>query len=64
MRICRWRDLSNTHRTKWNVNAVPTLVRYQWVDGQVKETGRLIEGELLDQKKLKDFISGQMAYAS
>jgi hypothetical protein len=47
------------HRTKWNVNAVPTLVRYQRIDGEVKETGRLVEGELLDQKKLKELVAGQ-----
>ncbi|KAF2443287.1 hypothetical protein P171DRAFT_333572, partial [Karstenula rhodostoma CBS 690.94] len=51
-----WKDLSNVHRTKWNVNAVPTLVRYQRVGDEVKETGRLVEGELLDQKKLKELV--------
>lgn len=44
------------YRTKWKVNAVPALVRYQRVDGEVKETGRLLEGELLDQKKVAELI--------
>lgn len=59
MGICRWKDLSNVHRTKWNVNAVPTLVRYQRVGGEVRETGRLVEGELLDQKKLNELMGGK-----
>lgn len=33
------------YRTKWSVNAVPQLVRYQRVDGEVKATGRLVEDE-------------------
>ncbi len=55
----RWKDLGNVYRTKWNVNAIPALVRYQRIDGEVKETGGLSEGELLDQKKLKDLVGGQ-----
>ncbi|KAJ4289887.1 hypothetical protein N0V90_011220 [Kalmusia sp. IMI 367209] len=54
-----WKDLTNVHRTKWNVNAVPTLVRYQRVNGEVKETGRLVESELLDQMKLVHLVAGQ-----
>ena len=53
--VLRWRNVKNVCRTKWNVKAVPTLVRYQRVEGNVKETGRLVEGELLDQEKLKIF---------
>jgi hypothetical protein len=52
----RWRDPKNVYRNNWNVHNVPTLVRYQRVDGEVKETGRLVEGEILDEKKLHDFI--------
>jgi hypothetical protein len=62
--ICRWKDMSNVHRTRWNVNAVPTLVRYQRVDGEVKETGRLVEGELLDQKKLKELVGDSRGLSS
>ena len=40
---------------------MPTLVRYQRVDGEVIETGRLIEAEILDEKKLKDLISQPIA---
>lgn len=35
---------------------MPTLVRYQRVDGEVKETGRLVEGELLDEKKMRNLV--------
>jgi hypothetical protein len=54
--ICRWKDLSNVYRTKWNVNNVPTLVRFENVNGTVKETGRLVEGDILDRKKLGEFV--------
>lgn len=43
-------------RTTWNVHNVPTLVRYQRVDDEVKETGRLVEGEILDHGRLKGLI--------
>ncbi|KAL0936362.1 Thioredoxin domain-containing protein C21C3.12c [Colletotrichum truncatum] len=51
-----WKVPTNVYRTKWNVNNVPTIVRYQRVDGQVKETGRLVEGEILDEKRLRALI--------
>ncbi|CBF78296.1 hypothetical protein AN8630.2 [Aspergillus nidulans FGSC A4] len=51
-----WRDLSNVYRTKWNVNNVPTLVRFENVNGTVNETGRLVEGDILDRKKLGEFV--------
>jgi hypothetical protein len=53
----RWRDPSNVFRTKWNVNNVPTLVRYERVDGKVKETGRLTENEILDGQQLQALIN-------
>jgi hypothetical protein len=58
---CRWRDLSNAFRTKWNLNAVPSLVRFEAVDGVVTEVGRLVEGEILDRVRLGKFISGREA---
>lgn len=53
----RWKDLSNVYRTKWNVGAIPTLVRYELVDGDVKETGRLVEAQILDRARLSKFVS-------
>ena len=47
------------YRTKWHVSAKPTLVRYQRVDGDVKEVGRLVEAELMDHKKIEELIRGQ-----
>jgi len=38
---------------------VPTLVRYQRAGAEVKETGRLVEDELLDQEKLKELVDGK-----
>lgn len=52
----RWRVPTNVFRTIWGVHNVPTLVRYERVDGEIKETGRLVEGEILDQGKLKALI--------
>ena len=55
----RWKDPNNVYRTEWRIRCVPTVVRYGKVDGKVKETGRLEEAEILDAKKLEDFISTQ-----
>ncbi|CAI7589381.1 unnamed protein product [Penicillium pancosmium] len=52
-----WKDPKNVYRSLWNVNNVPALVRYQRVNGEVVETGRLIEGQILDKVKLQSFIS-------
>lgn len=57
----RWKDLSNVYRTKWNVNAVPSLVRYELVDGNVKETGRLVEAQILDRGRLNKFVGDRSA---
>ncbi|OLN97158.1 Thioredoxin domain-containing protein C21C3.12c [Colletotrichum chlorophyti] len=51
-----WKVPTNVYRTKWNINNVPTLVRYERVDGEVRETGRLVEGEILDEQRLKEFV--------
>ena len=42
---CRWKDQGNVYRTKWSVKAVPQLVRYQRVDGEIRATGQLVEDE-------------------
>ncbi|KAJ5975105.1 hypothetical protein N7481_008812 [Penicillium waksmanii] len=52
-----WKEPKNVYRSLWNVNNVPALVRYQRVNGEVVETGRLIEGQILDKVKLQSFIS-------
>jgi hypothetical protein len=44
------------YRTKWSVKAVPQLVRYQWVDGEIKATGQLVENDVLDEEKLAAFV--------
>lgn len=53
----RWKDLGNMYRTKWEVKAVPQLVRYQWVDGEIRATEKLVESEVNDDKKLLEFVS-------
>jgi hypothetical protein len=51
----RWKEMNNVYRKVWGINAVPTLVRYQRVDGIVTATGRLVEGEIMDENKLFGF---------
>ncbi|CCF35454.1 hypothetical protein CH063_01310 [Colletotrichum higginsianum] len=51
-----WKIPTNVFRTKWNVHNVPTLVRYQRLGGEVRETGRLVEAEILDERRLKELI--------
>jgi hypothetical protein len=41
----------------WNITAIPTLVRYQRIDDLVTATGRLVEGEMMDDKKFAAFLS-------
>ncbi|KAF7715631.1 Uncharacterized protein PECH_002472 [Penicillium ucsense] len=52
-----WKDSKNVYRTQWGINNIPALVRYQRVDGEVKETKRLIEGEILDKAKVQAFLA-------
>ncbi|KAJ6147452.1 hypothetical protein N7497_009434 [Penicillium chrysogenum] len=48
--------VENVYRTTWATKNIPALVRYEKVNGQVTETGRLVEGEILNKQKLLDFI--------
>ncbi|KAJ5698647.1 hypothetical protein N7462_000652 [Penicillium macrosclerotiorum] len=52
-----WRHPQNEYRVNWNVTAIPALVRYERVNGHVSETGRLVEGQILDKDGLAKFIS-------
>lgn len=56
---CRWKDAQNVFRTTWNVNSIPTLVRYEGQAGEVGEKGRLVEGEILDGKRRQQLAGGQ-----
>ncbi|KAL3296121.1 DUF953 domain protein [Colletotrichum asianum] len=51
-----WKVRTNVFRTKWDVHNVPTIVRYQLVNGEIKETGRLVEGDILDKGRLQALI--------
>lgn len=55
--MCRWKDLDNVYRKKWGVKAVPQLVKYERVDGEVRVTGQLVENEVNDDAKLATFVS-------
>ncbi|PYH47637.1 uncharacterized protein BP01DRAFT_390154 [Aspergillus saccharolyticus JOP 1030-1] len=47
-----WKNPTNIYRTTWKVPCIPLLIRYELVDGAMVETGRLAEGEILDEGKL------------
>ncbi|CAG8902980.1 unnamed protein product [Penicillium egyptiacum] len=51
-----WNNPQNVYRTTWGTQNIPALVRYEKVNGEVAETGRLVEGEILNKEKLLDFI--------
>lgn len=61
----RWKNPHNIFRTQWNIHNVPVLVRYELVGEntatttkQVKEVGRLVEGEILDERRLQELVYG------
>jgi hypothetical protein len=55
---CRWKDPKNAFRTEWRVDNVPALLRFEKTSEGVKEVGRLIEGEILDQERLEKLLAG------
>ncbi|KAJ5292938.1 Riboflavin synthase-like beta-barrel [Penicillium atrosanguineum] len=52
-----WNNLQNVYRTTWGTKNIPALVRYQQVNGEVAETGRLVEGEIMNKEGLRAFIA-------
>ena len=42
--------------SEWRIPNVPTLARYERVDGVVKEVGRLVEEEVLDKERLAKLL--------
>ncbi|KAF2998630.1 hypothetical protein E8E13_007430 [Curvularia kusanoi] len=52
-----WKDQGNVYRTQWGVKAVPQLVKFQRIGGEVKVVGQLVENEVLDEEKLGAFVS-------
>lgn len=51
-----WRDPDNVYRKNWNVNGVPTLAKFQRVNGEVVETARLDENGIMDVTALHEFL--------
>lgn len=41
------------------MDSIPTLMRYERVQGAIRETGRLVEDEILDAGRLNDFLGKQ-----
>ncbi|KAK7934638.1 hypothetical protein PG985_000133 [Apiospora marii] len=52
-----WRERTNVFRTKWNVNNVPTLARFELVKGKVVEKGRMTEDGIMNPETLKAFMA-------
>ncbi|KAJ6140048.1 hypothetical protein N7471_006534 [Penicillium samsonianum] len=52
-----WNNPQNVYRTTWATKNIPALVRYERVNGEVTETGRLVEGEILNKQRLLTFIA-------
>ncbi|GAB0133990.1 hypothetical protein EsDP_00002378 [Epichloe bromicola] len=52
-----WRDPDNVYRKNWNVHGVPTLARFQRVNGEVVETARLDENGIMDVQALHAFLN-------
>jgi hypothetical protein len=52
----RWKVPDNVYRKDWGLKAIPTLTRYQRVNGEVTATGQLVETEVSDEEKLARFI--------
>ncbi|WVQ66160.1 uncharacterized protein L199_004338 [Kwoniella botswanensis] len=50
--ISEWRAPKNKARVDWNVNSVPTILKIE----NGKETGRLVEQEILDKKIFEAFL--------
>jgi hypothetical protein len=55
--VYRWKDPNNVFRTVWKVHNVPALLRFEKTGEGVKEVGRLIEGEILDEQRLNSLMS-------
>ncbi|QRV80190.1 thioredoxin-like protein [Ceratobasidium sp. AG-Ba] len=49
-----WKSPSNVYRRDYGVSSVPTIIRLK--DG--KEDARLVDREILDSAKLKEFLEG------
>lgn len=62
--ICRWKDPGNNWRKKWNINAVPTLVKYTLVqDGDGISQEQLVEEDAKDLEKLRAFVRSTNTYS-
>jgi hypothetical protein len=44
-------------RTVWKVHIVPAVLRFEKSSEGIKEVGRLIEGEILDEERLTSLVS-------
>ncbi|KAG6286636.1 hypothetical protein E4U09_006644 [Claviceps aff. purpurea] len=51
-----WRQPDNDYRVTWNINELPTVVRYERVNGEIVETMRLVKSGILTSSTLYDFL--------
>ncbi|KAK2602011.1 hypothetical protein QQS21_004437 [Conoideocrella luteorostrata] len=52
-----WKNPENIYRKNWDVNGVPTLAKYQRINGEVVETARLDENGIMDVTTLHEFLN-------
>jgi hypothetical protein len=67
--LASWRDPKNEARVNWKVSSVPTILLLENVrlsppwpmaaNDQGKETARLVEDEIMDKRRLSDFIKSE-----
>ncbi|KAK4058375.1 hypothetical protein OIO90_000533 [Microbotryomycetes sp. JL221] len=56
-----WKTPDNAYRKAFGISAVPTILRVESADksslsNQLSSARKLVEGEILDEVKLKDFL--------
>ncbi|CAK9782977.1 hypothetical protein CC85DRAFT_303269 [Cutaneotrichosporon oleaginosum] len=50
-----WKKPDGAERVQWNLRGLPTIIRFE----EGAETGRLVEGEMLDGARWSAFLAGK-----
>ncbi|CZR38238.1 uncharacterized protein FPRO_06571 [Fusarium proliferatum ET1] len=52
-----WKKQDNPHKLRWNISAIPTVIRFEIRDGRIEETDRLVEAEVYEEGRLQNLVS-------
>ncbi|KAF5648443.1 duf953 domain protein [Fusarium tjaetaba] len=52
-----WKKPDNPHKLAWSISAIPTVIRFELRNGEIVETGRLVEAQVYEEGKLQSFVS-------